>query len=552
MQQRRILSLWFPRLDAERVMRAEPQLADRPLGIVAEAGGALVLASLGAAAEAAGLRRGMALGDARAICPDLVTRPEDALRAADFLAALRRWAGRFSPWVAAEGREALVLDVTGCAHLFGGEAGLAETVEAGAAGLGLSLRLGIADTLGAAWAVARFAGAGPGPVHAGDAIDQEARATRSRAQKRRWERGGAAPPVAGRPAGGCRIVPPGETRAHLGPLPVAALRLGVAEIQALQGLGLRRIEDVAVLPRAQLARRLGPEVVRRLDQALGRAPEPVSPARPEHVFALRLTFPEPIGLEADVLAGLDRLLPPLCARLRAAGRGARRLRLTLMRVDGGAETRELGLARPADAPEAIRPLLALKLGDIDAGFGIEVLRLEAVAVEPLSPRQHRGQLAASAAAAAARQGGDPEGMAELLGRIGARLGLDSLTRLHPAESHLPEKGATVMAAAYSAPARDWPAPAAPRPIVIFPPEPVTPRDGEAPPRDFVWRRRALRRAAAFGPERIAPEWWLDDPAWRSGPRDYWRVETEAGDRLWLFEARGGEAPAGWFAQGIFA
>ncbi|MCB1370068.1 MAG: DNA polymerase Y family protein, partial [Rhodobacteraceae bacterium] len=186
MQQRRILSLWFPRLDAERVMRAEPQLADRPLGIVAEAGGALVLASLGAAAEAAGLRRGMALGDARAICPDLVTRPEDALRAADFLAALRRWAGRFSPWVAAEGREALVLDVTGCAHLFGGEAGLAEAVEAGAAGLGLSLRLGIADTLGAAWAVARFAGAGPGPVHAGDAIDQEARATRSRAQKRRW------------------------------------------------------------------------------------------------------------------------------------------------------------------------------------------------------------------------------------------------------------------------------------------------------------------------------------------------------------------------------
>jgi protein ImuB len=109
-----------------------------------------------------------------------------------------------------------------------------------------------------------------------------------------------------------------------------------------------------------------------------------------------------------------------------------------------------------------------------------------------------------------------------------------------------------MAAGYSEPARDWPVPAAPRPILLFPPEPVTPKDGEAPPRDFVWRRRALRRAAAFGPERIAPEWWLDDPAWRSGPRDYWRVETEAGDRLWIFAARGGEAPAGWFAQGIFA
>ena len=150
---------------------------------------------------------------------------------------------------------------------------------------------------------------------------------------------------------------------------------------------------MAALPRAQLARRLGPAVTRRLDQALGRAPEPVSPARPPHVFALRLTFPEPIGLEADVLAGIDRLLPPLCARLAAAGRGARRVRLTLVRTDGRPEMREVGLARPADRPEAIRPLLALKLGEIDAGFGIEVMRLEAPAVEPLSPRQHRGQLA---------------------------------------------------------------------------------------------------------------------------------------------------------------
>jgi protein ImuB len=290
-------------------------------------------------------------------------------------------------------------------------------------------------------------------------------------------------------------------------------------------------------------------VARRLDQALGRAPEPVSPALPGPVFALRLTFPEPIGLEADVLAGIDRLLPPLCARLRAAGQGARRVRLTLMRTDRAAEVREVGLARPADTPEAIRPLLALKLGDIDAGFGIDALRLEAAAVEPLSPRQHRGQLAATAEAAAR---GEAEGMADLLGRIGARLGLEALTRLHPADSHIPEKSATVMAAAFSAPARDWPPPPAPRPILIFAPERLTGTDGATPPASFVWRRRPRRRTAAFGPERIAPEWWLDDPAWRSGPRDYWRVETEEGTRLWIFEALGGEAPSGWFVQGIFA
>jgi protein ImuB len=548
MFQRRILSVWFPRLDAERVIRAEPQLADAPLAVVADRRGALVLASLSAAAEAAGLGRGMTLGDARAIRPDLVTRPENPGRSAAFLGALRRWAERFSPWVAEDGSEALVLDVTGCAHLFGGEEGLVAAVEAQAADLGLSLRLGLADTRGAAWAVARFAGAGTAPLHAGDAIDQEARATRSRAARRGRGQTGRLPPV---PDAG-RIVPPGAAAPHLAPLPVAALRLEPDQVAGLQGLGLRRIGDAAALPRAQLARRLGPEVIRRLDQALGRVPEPVTPARARPVFALRLSFPDPIGLEADLLAGIDRLLAPLCERLRATGQGARRLRVTLYRADGAAEIREIGLARPTDAAETLRPLAALKLKGIDAGYGFDALRLEAAAFEPLTARQHRGQLAVTAATAARTRGLEAEALADLLGRIGTKLGLEALTRLHPADSHVPEKSATRMAAGFSAPAEDWPAPRAPRPVLIFPPEPVAPRDTAVPPEVFVWRRRPRVRTAAFGPERIAPEWWLDDPAWRSGPRDYWRVETEEGDRLWLFEAKGGETAPGWFAQGMFA
>jgi protein ImuB len=227
------------------------------------------------------------------------------------------------------------------------------------------------------------------------------------------------------------------------------------------------------------------------------------------------------------------------------------VRLTLVRSDGRPLVREVGLARPADRPEAIRPLVALALGEIDAGFGIEVMRLEAPAVEPLSPRQHRGQLAVTAAATARRDGG-AEGLADLLGRIGARLGLEALVRLQPADSHIPEKAATEAPAAFAAPAAGWPPPATPRPVLVFPPEPLTPQDAATPPGAFVWRRRPCRRAAAFGPERIAPEWWLDDPAWRSGPRDYWRVETETGARLWIFEAKGGALPAGWFAQGLFA
>ncbi len=541
MPSRRILSLWFPRLAAERVLRAEPGLGAQPFAVVAEARGALVLASLGAAAEAAGLRRGMALGDGRAICPGLVTRPEDPRREMAFLAALRRWAGTFSPWVATDGADGLALDVTGCAHLFGGEAGLVTHVEAEAAGFGLSLGLGLADTLGAAWAVARYAGVGSWPVHAGDAIDQEARATRSRAGKRSWTGRPAATAAGG---GGGRVLPPGVTLARIGALPVAALRLERDAVETLQGLGLRRIVDLVALPRAQLARRAGPGVLGRLDQALGRLPEPVAAERAAPVFAVRLTFPEPIGLEADVLAGIDRLLPPLCDRLRAAGRGARRVRLTLVRTDGRAERREVGLARPADRPEAIRPLLAIRLGEIDAGFGIERLRLEAVEAEPLVARQDQSALAG--------RRGEGEAFADLLGRLGARLGIEAVVRLHPADSHIPEKSATEMAAAFSAPAAHWPPPAAPRPILIFPPEPIVPEDAAVPPEAFVWRRRRRRRAVAFGPERIAPEWWLDDPAWRSGARDYWRVETEEGERLWIFAAQGGELPGGWFAQGIFA
>ena len=200
--------------------------------------------------------------------------------------------------------------------------------------LGLSVRGGIADTVGAAWALARFAGAevdiGPG----GDAIDQEARATRSRAARRpkgpapaktahrhrHWTRGGVAPaptPGARKPRSDpARIAPPGTLHATLSPLPLAALRLPADTVAGLNRLGLRRIGDVLGTPRAGLARRFGRDLVRRLDQALGVEPEPVSPTRPPLRFAVRLGLPEPIGLEEDVMAGVDRLLPELCTRLR--------------------------------------------------------------------------------------------------------------------------------------------------------------------------------------------------------------------------------------------
>ena len=160
MPTRRILSLWFPRLAAERVLRSEPGLGDAPFAVAGERRGVTALVALSSAASAAGLSRGQPVRDARAMCAALVTRPEAPRAEADFLAALQRWAGKFSPWIAPEPPAGLVADLTGCAHLFGGEAGLIDQVESDCADLGLTVWAGIADTLGAAWALARYGGGG--------------------------------------------------------------------------------------------------------------------------------------------------------------------------------------------------------------------------------------------------------------------------------------------------------------------------------------------------------------------------------------------------------
>ncbi|MCA3446391.1 MAG: DNA polymerase Y family protein [Rhodobacter sp.] len=551
MAQRRILSLWFPRLAAERYLRRLGGALPRPFAVTEDRNGAQIIVSLDPEAERAGLRLDQPLRDATAMCPGLLTRPANPLAEAAFLTVLRRWAGKFSPWVAQEPPDSLLIDLTGCAHLFGGEAALLAQVDLDCADLGLTMRAGIADTPGAAWALARFAGQGISPSRSGDDIMQEARATRSRAAKRRgWERGGLPPAQAFPPLPQGVIAPPGQMRQVLAPLPVAALRLPPDTVAGLARLGLHRVGDLTGLPRAALARRFGTETLRRLDQALGLETEPVSPARAPLHFAARITFPDPIGLLADVQAGLDRLLPALAARLTEKGRGARRVRVQAFCSDGRIEVVEVGLARPAADPARIRPLLWLKLDRIDPGFGIDCLRLEAVETEPVHATWHSGHQDAAAAAGAQRSG--TLALADLLGKLGARLGMDAVTRLHPAESHIPEKSVQVLTAAWSAPAPGpWPVPRAPRPLLLFRPEPVTAPEVPLVPQHFRWRRRELRVLTATGPERIAPEWWLDDPDWRSGPRDYWRVVTDTGDRLWLFFAHGADLSPGWFCHGRF-
>ena len=308
--------------------------------------------------------------------------------------------------------------------------------------------------------------------------------------------------------------------------------------------------DLLGHPRAALARRFGKGMVLRLDQAMGSAPEPVSPAKPPDHFAVRMTLPDPIGHMEDIEAGIDRLLPRLCASLKAKGRGVRRIALQAFRSDHAVETIEVGLARASHIEDRIRPLLVMKIEDIDAGFGIDMLRLEALQTEPLHDVQAGGHLQAGAAVRKRLDG--HTALDDLMGRLGARVGLDCITRLHPASSHIPEKSHTRLAAAWSEAHKGaWPRSPAPRPALMWRPEPVMAPDSPRLPQTFRWRGQTLERLRATGPERIAPEWWLDDPDWRTGVRDYWVTDTTDGQRLWLYFAHGATMSPGWFCQGSF-
>lgn len=550
MSKRRILSLWFPRLGAERLLRRQGQLCDQVFAVVEDLGQIQVLSSLSERASQEGLQKGQPWRDAQAMCPQLLTRLRNKQAEELFLKGLARWAGKFSPWISIEPTASLMLDITGCAHLFGGEVGMVEQIREDASNFGLSLSTGVADTPGAAWGLARYGGQGPQAQRTGDAIDQEARATRSRAAKRRyWERGGAAPKAINSAMLSSYLAPPGQTYSAIKSLPVAALRLEDTMIESLNRLGLRRIGDLSGQPRAAVTRRFGKGLVEQLDKALGSIPEPISPLRQNPHFGVRMSLPDPIGLQEDMILALDRLLPRLCAHLRDQGRGLRKVQLQCFHTDYTVSHIDAALARPSDDKERIRPLLIMKLDEIDAGFGIDVIRLEATQTEALHATIPASQMALQNTLKNAPP--PTAALDDLISRIGGRIGLENITRYHPADSHIPEKEYQNLAAAWSDPAPEWPELPQSRPILLWPPEPVNAPKERTMPREFKWRGRTLQTRRADGPERIAPEWWLDDPNWRSGVRDYWRVTCEQGDLLWLFYAHGAGLPKGWFCQGSF-
>ena len=578
MVNRRIAALWLPTLPIERLSGcssgrlAEPSsgrlsgrlagghpgsgplaFPDIPSAVVEGRQGRAVLVAIGAAAARAGLVPGMSLADARALEPGLRAIATDPSADQAALAALADWAGRYTPWVAAcgaptMGEGGLLLDITGCAHLFGGEAGLVRDLVSRLGGLGYAARVAVADSVGAAWAVARV---GPGY---GSCYGQAGRAL------------------------GDALIRPGAAAAALAALPIAGLRLDDAAVAGLERLGLRRIGDLYRLPRGPLAARFGTRVLRRLDQALGAAGEPVSPLRPVAPFTARLILAEAILRGPDVAAGLDRLLASLCRDLEWARRGARRVELALYRVDGAVVRQAVGTHRPSRRADHIARLFAERLERIDPGFGIEAMVLSAVAVDPLEAEQialpYAGPHAGADADVRADTGSgvaEDTALADLIDRLGNRLGGAAVRRPVPQDSYLPERtvgwipswgvspgpgaaSANAVTAAAVSPAAAWPR-ERPRPVRLF----GVPQRVEAvapvpddPPRLFRWRGTVHRIARADGPERIAAEWWRDPPG--TPVRDYYRVEDVAGRRFWLFRAGRHDPgrPARWYLHGLFA
>jgi protein ImuB len=490
---RRFLALHLPEFATDRIRRADPDLPpDRPLATWEQAGSRRLLVAVNGAAVAAGLRPGQPLADAQAIEPGLTIRPAAPEGDAKALQALALWGRRYTPLVAADPPDGLLLDITGCAGLLGGERHL--LLDA----LARLRRAGIA----ARGAVARTRMDNP-------------------------------------------LAAPGTEADVVSPLPLGpALRLRDDMRVRLDRLGLQRVGDLLRQPRAPLARRFGAELMERLDAVTGQRGEPFRSMMLPPDLRVGRDLMEPIITRAAIEAVLAQLLTELCVRLREAGLGARRLTLSAWRVDGMVQEVAIGTGLPAREPMHLRRLFAEKLGSLAPGLGFERMALEVWGADPVPAGRQTGfGLGGVAPSDAAR---DAEALSQLLDRLGQRL---RVQRVAPVASHWPERMVRALephAAVTSSPP-GWAARPAPvlllrRPEALEVMAPLP----DSPPMLLRWRGEAHRVLRAEGPLRLEPEWWRT----RAEPtrRDYHRVELPSGARLWLCRVGPPEASR-WLLHG---
>lgn len=517
----RILSLWFPYLAAERIWRqrlgrawrSRPLVPHPPLVLSHRQQNAQRIAALDEQAEALGLKRGMGLADARAMHPTIDVVEADPQAELSLLEGLADWCDRYTPLVSLDGQDGLFLDITGCAHLFGGERAMLEDMSSRFFQQGFDVRIGIASTAGTAWAAARFASE--------------------------------------------RIVASGGEATLLAPLPLSALRIEPAIRTSLESVGLWSVGAIMALPRAPLMRRFGSKLLLHLDRALGRLEEPISPRMPVPTLSAERHLAEPVMLTEDIELLVKALAATLRADLERRGEGAREFELLLFRVDGAITRLRMRTSQPVREPQLVHKLFHERLiavGDgFDAGYGFDLVRLCILtsAAYETSQIDLAGEIQDEAAS-----------IAMFTDRINARLGQGTILQAITVASHCPEQAVAMVpfeASGKSAAGSRSPAmphlPSLQRPIRLFrAPEPIdvpATEMPEGPPRQFRWRRALHKVARAEGPERIASEWWL-----REAPtRDYFRIEDVDGRRYWLYRQGlydGVEPTPRWFMHGIFA
>ncbi len=447
----------------------------------------------------------MTLADARARVPELEVVDRDEAADQAWLLAIADGCIRYTPMVALDPPQGLILDVTGCTHLFGGEAGLAADVEQRMAKLGMSLRHAFAGTSFAAHALARY------------------------------------------------------QAAEIQRLPVAALELEVEATQGLLRAGLKTVGDMAARPMAAIAARFGGAAVEALRHLLGETHRPIVPRiRTAPILAER-RFAEPIARTEYALQVLSELAAEAARQLEQVRAGGRKFEAAFFRSDGLVRPLAVETSQPTRDPRLVIRLFDERIeglnDPIDPGFGFDLIRLSVPVFEPLAAAQLRLE------GGAAR---DAE-VAALIDRLSTRLGRDRVRRLVRQDTHIPEQMQLALPAVeVGRPSSSWlqPTPGEPplRPLHLFdPPQPidVIAEVPDGPPHRFRWRR-AFHEVRRFeGPERIASEWWKrkDGAVDRAGlTRDYYRIEDARGRRFWVF--RHGlyeEKPdPRWYLHGLFA
>jgi protein ImuB len=509
-----MLALWFPFLPADR-LRRQPNCGLRPeipFAFTHKVKGALRLAAVDQAARSLGLEPGMALADARArvVLLEAVEQDETADRA--WLERLADGCIRYTPMVALDPPHGLILDVTGCSHLFDGNNGLAADIEKRMAALRMTVRLAFADTARAAHALARY-----------------------------------------------QAVPARDEAAAIRKLPVAALELTPEATQGLLRAGLKTVGELAKRPMSALAARFGGEAVTALRELLGEAARPIEPRIPVSPIAAERRFAEPVARTEYALQMLGELAAETSWQMEQRHEGGRRFETFFFRSDGLVRRLTIETSQPSRDPALIMRLMKERIeglnDPIDPGFGFDLIRLAVPVTEPLAVTQ------LSLAGGAAKQAQ----VAALIDQLSTRLGRDRVQRFVPSDTHIPEQMQLALPAVeIGEPSACWPQPPPGepplRPLHLFdPPQAidVIAEVPDGPPHRFRWRRKFHEVKRFEGPERIAPEWWKrkDGSVDKAGlTRDYYRVEDARGRRFWVF--RHGlydEKPQPqWYLHGLFA